>query len=75
MDSDEGNLDKIGIDSTLAQQFDLIQLNKKRHSVTATIFDPLLERYRNEQERRCSTIVNHVNRLLERKCRPYIKEK
>ncbi|CAF1344241.1 unnamed protein product [Adineta ricciae] len=75
MDSNEENLGKILIDSTLAQQFDLIQLNKKSHSVTATIFDPLLERYRNEQERRCSAIVNQVNRLLERKCRPYIKEK
>ncbi|UJR30861.1 hypothetical protein I4U23_018376 [Adineta vaga] len=66
---------KIHIDSTLAQQFDLIQLNKENHLTTATIFDHLLERYRNEQERRCNLIVNHINRLLERKSRRYTKEK
>ncbi len=63
------------IDSTLAQQFDLIQLNAENPLITVTIFDHLLEQYRDEEEKNCNLIVNHVVKLLKTKSRRYIKEK
>ncbi|CAF4784257.1 unnamed protein product, partial [Rotaria sp. Silwood1] len=72
---DEENLNMIQIDSTLAQQFDLIQLNKENNFVTASIFDHLLEQYRDEEETDCNIIVNHIVSLLKTKSRRYINEK
>ena|ERR1700734_3853782 len=66
---------KIHIDSTLAQQFDLIQLNKENNLVNVTIFDYLLEQYRDEEEKNCNIIVNHIVKFLKTKSRKYIKEK
>jgi len=65
----------IDIDSTLAQQFDLIQLNKEKQLANVTIFNHLLEQYRDEQETRCHNIVNYIVKLLKTKSRRYIKEK
>ena len=74
--SDEGNLNTIiQIDPTLTQQFDLIQLNKENSLVTASIFDPLLEHYHEEQEKSCKIIINHIVKLLKTKSRRYIKER
>jgi hypothetical protein len=67
--------DRIEIDSTLAQQFDLIQLNKECRLVTATIFDNLLEQYRDEEEKHCNSIVNYIMKLLKTRSRRYIREK
>jgi hypothetical protein len=63
------------IDSTLAQQFDLIQLNAENPLITVTIFDHLLEQYRDEEEKNCNMIVNFIVKLLKTKSRRYIKEK
>ena len=65
----------IDIDPTLAQQFDLIQLNKDTGSVPATLFDPLLEQYRDEEERNSNTIVNYIVKLLKTRSGRYIKER
>ena len=65
---------KIEVDSTLAQQFDLIQLNKENHLITASIFDHLLARYREDEEIFCKQIVNHIVKLLKKESRRYIKE-
>ncbi|CAF4407395.1 unnamed protein product, partial [Rotaria sp. Silwood2] len=72
---EEENSNTIQIDSTLAQQFDLIQLNKENNFVTASIFDHLLEEYRDEEEKNCNIIVNHIVSLLKTKSRRYINEK
>ena len=72
---EEENLTTIQIDSTLAQQFDLIQLNKENKTAVASIFDHVLEEYRDEQERNCNMIVNNVIQLLKTKSRRYIQEK
>ncbi|CAF3152696.1 unnamed protein product [Rotaria socialis] len=69
------NSNQIDIDSTLAQQFDLIQLNKKNDLIPASIFDHLLEQYRDEEEKNCSIIVNHIVSTLKAKSRRYINEK
>ena len=74
-EEEEENYPKIQIDSTLAQQFDLIELNKENKFLTASIFDHLLEQYRDEEERLCNIIVNHIVKLLKQKSRRYIKEK
>lgn len=71
----EGNFNKIDIDSTLAPQFDLIQLNKKQELKPASIFDNLLSLYRDEEERTCNVIVNHVVSIIKTKSRRYINEK
>jgi len=65
----------IEIDSTLAQQFDLIQLNKENQLINVTIFDHLLEQYRDEEEQICTNIVNHIVKIFKNKSRRYIKEK
>lgn len=65
----------IHIDSTLGQQFDLIQLTKDPTSVNVTLFDPLLQQYRDEEEQHCNNIVNHVLKVLKSRSRLYIKEK
>ncbi|CAF0911519.1 unnamed protein product [Adineta steineri] len=72
---DEENLNNIQIDSTLAQQFDLIQLNKENQRRSAIIFNHVLENYRNEQEKNLDSIVNHIVKLLKTKSRRYTKEK
>ncbi|CAF4227883.1 unnamed protein product, partial [Rotaria magnacalcarata] len=69
------NSNQIDIDSTLAQQFDLIQLNKKNDLIPASIFDHLLEQYRDEEEKNCNIIVNHIVSTLKAKSRRYINEK
>jgi hypothetical protein len=71
----EKDSSKIQIDSTLAQQFDLIQLNKEHQYLTASIFDHLLEQYRDEEERNCDTIVDQVVKSLKKNSKRYIKEK
>ena len=66
----------IDVDSTLAQQFDLIQLNKERRGdVDVTIFNQLLQQYRDEEERNCNLIVNSILKILKKKSQRYIKEK
>lgn len=66
----------IEIDSTLAQQFDLIQLNKERRlDVDVTIFDQLLQQYRDEEERNCNLIVNSIMKILKKKSQKYVREK
>ncbi len=65
----------IQIDSTLSQQFDLIQLNKKNELINVTIIDHLLQKYRDEEEKICNHIVNHIVKLFKNKSRRYIKEK
>ena len=66
----------IEIDSTLAQQFDLIQLNKERRlDVDVTIFDQLLQQYRDEEERTCNLIVNSIMKILKKKSQKYVREK
>ena len=71
----EPNDGRINIDPTLAQQFDLIQLNKTDNLATASLFDRLLEQYRDEEEKHCNSIVNYIVKLLKSRSRRYIKEK
>lgn len=71
----EENLNAIQIDSTLAQQFDLIQLSKENSTAVGSMFDHLLEEYRDEQEKNCSMIVNTIVQLLKTKSRRYNQEK
>ncbi|CAF1179934.1 unnamed protein product [Rotaria sordida] len=73
--NDEENFNRIDIDSTLAQQFDLIQLNKETNFTVASIFDYLLEQYRDDEEKMCNIIVNYIVSLLKAKSRRYINEK
>lgn len=72
---EEQSDDGIHIDPTLAQQFDLIQLSKTDNLTTASLFDRLLEQYRDEEEKHCNSIVNYIVKLLKSRSRRYIKEK
>jgi len=59
----------------LAAQFDLIELNKENQLVNVTIFDNLLQEYRDEEEEYCGLIVNYILKSLRTKSRKYIEKK
>lgn len=59
----------------LAAQFDLIELNKENQLVNVTIFDNLLQEYRDEEEEYCGLIVTYLLKSLRTKSRKYIEKK
>lgn len=59
----------------LATQFDLIELNKQNQLIDVTIFDSILEEYRDEEEENCRIIVNYILKSLRTKSRKYIEKK